>query len=105
MTAVCMLVQLLTMNIMTKLLALLLLGAPFVAGGGLLYKLASGSTWQEALFKSYAVLQNVPGQSKFQFPSFRGKLLLRVLCIAAEHARFLVLAFLICLCHHTSHSC
>ena len=73
MTAVYMLLQLLTMNIMTKLLALVILGTPFVAVGGLLYKQASGSTWREALFKSYAVLQNVPGQSNFQIlPFFLG---------------------------------
>ena len=49
------------MNILTKLMALVILGTPFIVVGGLLYKQASGSTWREALFKSYAVLQNVPG--------------------------------------------
>lgn len=56
------LLQLLTMNIMTKLMALVILGAPFIVVGGLLYKQASGSTWREAMFKSYTVLQNVPGK-------------------------------------------
>lgn len=62
MTKVRLCLQLLTMNIMTKLLAVILLSLPFIGVGGFLYKQASGSTWREALFKSYVVLQNVPGQ-------------------------------------------
>lgn len=54
--------QLLTRNIMTKLVALFILGTPFIAIGGALYKQAAKeTTWKQALFKSYAVLQNVPG--------------------------------------------
>ena len=48
---------------MTKLVALILLGVPFIAIGGFLYKRAAkGTTWKEALFKSYAVSQNIPGE-------------------------------------------
>lgn len=51
---------------MTKLVALVLLGLPFIAVGGVLYKRAAkDTTWQEAMFKSYAVLQNVPGKPAF----------------------------------------
>lgn len=51
---------------MTKLVALVLLGLPFIAVGGVLYKRAAkDTTWQEAMFKSYAVLQNVPGKPVF----------------------------------------
>ena len=47
---------------MTKLVALILLGVPFIAIGGFLYKRAAKeTTWKEAMFKSYAVSQNIPG--------------------------------------------
>ena len=48
---------------MTKLVALILLGVPFIGIGGFLYKRAAkGITWKEAMFKSYAVSQNIPGE-------------------------------------------
>ncbi|KAL3146236.1 hypothetical protein ABBQ32_002939 [Trebouxia sp. C0010 RCD-2024] len=68
--------RLLTMNIMTKLLALVILGTPFVVVGGLLYKQASGSSWREALFKSYAVLQNVPGADATVEPNYKASLVI-----------------------------
>ena len=58
----CCVVQLLTMNILTKLVAVILLSLPFIVVGGTLYKRASGAGWRESLFKSYVVLSNVPGE-------------------------------------------
>lgn len=55
-------VQLLTRNILTKLVSVVLLSLPFIVIGGFLYKQASGSSWKEAFFRSYVVLQNVPGE-------------------------------------------
>jgi len=55
-------VQLLTMNILTKLVSVVLLSSPFIVIGGFLYKQASGSSWKEAFFKCYVVLQDVPGE-------------------------------------------
>ena len=50
------------MNILTKLVAVILLSLPFIVVGGTLYRRASGAGWRESLFKSYVVLSNVPGQ-------------------------------------------
>jgi hypothetical protein len=58
----CVSVQLLTMNILTKLVSVVLLSLPFIVIGGFLYKQASGSSWKEAFFKCYVVLQDVPGE-------------------------------------------
>lgn len=67
-SAVHVVLQMLTRNIMTKLVALILLGVPFIAIGGFLYKRAAkGTTWKEALFKSYAVSQNIPGEQAKAF--------------------------------------
>ena len=50
------------MNIMTKLMSVILLSLPLIGVGGFFYQKASGSSWREAFFKCYVVLQNVPGK-------------------------------------------
>ena len=58
------LMQVFLQNFQGKLLAVVLLAVPLVAAGGFVYKRTSRSTsWPEALFKSYAVLVNVPGHA------------------------------------------
>ncbi|KAL0031396.1 hypothetical protein WJX79_008726 [Trebouxia sp. C0005] len=68
--------RLLTRNILTKLVSVVLLSLPFIVIGGFLYKQASGSSWKEAFFRSYVVLQNVPGADATVVPNDRAALVL-----------------------------
>ncbi|KAL0038546.1 hypothetical protein WJX77_010122 [Trebouxia sp. C0004] len=68
--------RLLTTNILTKLVSVVLLSLPFIVIGGFLYKQASGSSWKEAFFKCYVVLQDVPGADATVVPNDRAALVL-----------------------------
>ncbi|GMH41923.1 hypothetical protein BSKO_09842 [Bryopsis sp. KO-2023] len=53
--------EILAKKLAGKLFTVLLVAIPVIGMGGLLYKLTSGSTWSQSLFKAYTVMSDIPG--------------------------------------------
>lgn len=54
-------VQLFSKNIVSKILAVMVLATPLVAVSGFLYARATGGTLRDSMFHTYTVLQDTPG--------------------------------------------